>query len=195
MQFENLKTTILSRLKTEIRPCFYYHDYYHTFEVWQATRRMAESEGIDDNYTTILETAALLHDIGMLESFEAHEEASVRYAKKILPTYGYSEIEIEEISHLILATQLPQQATTIGEKIICDADLDYLGRDDFFIIAHRLKYEWKCQGRFFTLKEWYELQAKFLKKHHYFTKSAIDLREEKKRIHLDQILELLNQEK
>ena len=195
MQFENLKTAILSRLKTEIRPCFYYHDYYHTYEVWQATRRMAESEGIDDGYRIILETAALLHDIGMLDSFEAHEEASVRYAKAILPTYGYSASEIEEISDLILATQLPQQASSIGEKIICDADLDYLGRDDFFIIAHRLKYEWKCQGRLFTLKEWYELQAKFLTKHHYFTKSAIDLREATKLKHLNQILELLNQNK
>lgn len=195
MQFENLKNAILSRLKTETRPCFYYHDYHHTFDVWQATHRMAETEGIDDNYRIIIETAALLHDIGMLESFEAHEEASIRYAKTILPTYGYSEAEIESVSQLILATQLPQQATTIGEKIICDADLDYLGRDDFFIIAHRLKYEWKCQGRLFTLKEWYVLQARFLQNHHYFTKSAIDLREATKRKHLEQILELLDQKK
>jgi hypothetical protein len=195
MQFEELKSAILSRLKTETRPCFYYHDYHHTYDVWQATRRMAESEGIDDNYRLLLETAALLHDIGMLESFEAHEEASVRYAKEILPIYGYSEIEIDQITHLILATQLPQQAVTLGEKIICDADLDYLGRDDFFIIAHRLKNEWRCQGKLFTLREWYLLQVKFLQKHHYFTKSAIDLREATKRKHLEQILELLNLDK
>ncbi len=195
MQFEELKTAILTRLKTETRPCSYYHDYHHTFDVWQATRRMAKAEGINDDYRIILETAALLHDIGMLESFEAHEKASIRYAKEILPTYGYSETEIEEISHLILATQLPQQAVTLGEKIICDADLDYLGRDDFFVIAHRLKHEWKCQGKSFTLREWYELQANFLKKHHYFTKSAIDSRDVLKKEHLEQILELLNPEK
>jgi hypothetical protein len=35
------------------------------------------------------------------------------------------------------------------------------------------------------------MQASFLKKHHYFTKSAIKLREETKQIHLQQILELL----
>jgi predicted metal-dependent HD superfamily phosphohydrolase len=191
MLFEKLKAHILSRLETEFQPCFYYHNRDHTIDVCDATLRLAKLEGVDCHQTIILTTAALLHDIGMLDDFRDHEAASAKIAQKILPEFEYSKAETDEITSLILATQIPQEAATLGEMIICDADLDYLGRDDFFMIAHRLRCEWKCQGQSYSLKEWYTMQASFLMKHHYFTRSAIELREVTKQLHLQQILELL----
>ena len=191
MLFEKLKAYILSRLESEFQPCFYYHNMDHTLDVCDATQRLAKLEGVDNHYTIILETAALLHDIGMLDDFKEHEVASAKIAQTILSDYDYSKEEIDEISRLIMATRIPQEACTLGEMIICDADLDYLGRDDFFMIAHRLRSEWHCQGRIYSLKEWYTMQSSFLIKHHYFTHSAIQLREATKQIHLQQILELL----
>ena len=191
MLFDKLKAYILSRLEEEFQPCFYYHNISHTLDVCDATLRFAKLEGIDSHYTLILATASLLHDVGMLDDSKDHEMASMKVAQKILPEYDYSKSEIEEICNLILATRIPQEASTIGEMIICDADLDYLGRDDFYIIAHRLRCEWICQGRTITLKEWYTIQATFLMKHRYFTNSAIHLREQTKQIHLNEILELL----
>jgi uncharacterized protein len=191
MLFEKLKKQILSRLELEFQPCLYYHNLDHTLDVSDATLRLAHLEGVESHYTILLATAALLHDIGMLDDYVDHENASVKIAQKILPELEYSKEDIEEICKLILATRIPQEAKTLGEMIICDADLDYLGRDDFFMIAHRLRCEWQCQGKKYTLKEWYTMQASFLKKHHYFTKSAITLREETKQTHLQQILELL----
>ncbi|MDP4290295.1 MAG: HD domain-containing protein [Bacteroidota bacterium] len=191
MLFEKLKKQILSRLESEFQPCLYYHNLSHTLDVSDATLRLAKLEGVDSHYTILLATAALLHDVGMLENYAEHEIASVRVAQRMLPELEYTQEDMDEICNLILATRLPQEATTLGEMIICDADLDYLGRDDFFMIAHRLRCEWNCQGRNYTLKEWYTMQASFLMKHHYFTRSAIMLREQTKQIHLQQILELL----
>lgn len=191
MLLKKLKAYILSRLETEFRPCFYYHNLDHTLDVCDATLRLAKLEGIDKHYTIILETAALLHDIGMLDNYQEHEAASAKIAQTILADFDYTREDIEEISNLILATRIPQEASTLGEMIICDADLDYLGRDDFFMIAHRLRCEWNCQGRIYSLKEWYTMQSSFLMKHHYFTRSAILLREKTKQLHLQQILELL----
>ena len=191
MLYEKLKAHIHSRLESESQPCFYYHNLDHTIDVCEATLRFSKLEGVDPHQTIILSTAALLHDIGMLNNFKDHEAASAKAARKILPDFDYSEAETDEVCSLILATQIPQEATLLSEMIICDADLDYLGRDDFFMIAHRLRCEWKCQGQSYSLKEWYTMQASFLKKHHYFTHSAIELREETKQLHLQQILELL----
>ena len=191
MLFEKLKKHIHSRLEAESQPCFYYHNLDHTKDVCDATLRFSKLEGVNPHQTIILSTAALLHDIGMLYNFKDHEAASAKTARKILPDFEYTESETEEVCSLILATQIPQEATTLSEMIICDADLDYLGRDDFFMIAHRLRCEWKCQGQSYSLKEWYTMQAFFLQKHHYFTRSAIELREETKQLHLQQILELL----
>jgi predicted metal-dependent HD superfamily phosphohydrolase len=191
MLFEKLKEQILSRLESEFKPCLYYHNLSHTLDVCDATLRLAKLEGIDSHYTILLATAALLHDVGMLDNYKDHEAASVKVAQRILPELNYTQPDIEEISDLILATRLPQEASTLGEMIICDADLDYLGRDDFFMIAHRLRSEWICLGKSYTLKQWYTMQADFLMKHRYFTQSAIMLREPTKQLHLEQILELL----
>jgi hypothetical protein len=191
MLFEILKKQILSRLETEFQPCLYYHNLSHTLDVSDATLRLSKLEGVDSHYSIILATADLLHDVGMLDNYIEHEIASVKVAQRILPELDYTKSDIEEISNLILATRLPQEASTLGEMIICDADLDYLGRDDFFMIAHRLRCEWNCQGKKYTLKEWYTMQASFLMKHHYFTASAIFSREQTKQVHLQQILELL----
>lgn len=191
MLFEKLKEQILTRLESEFQPCLYYHNLHHTIDVCEATLRLAKLEGVSSHNTIILETAALLHDIGMLNDFNDHEAASAKIAQTILPDFDYSKKEIEEICRLIIATSIPQEATTLGEMIICDADLDYLGREDFFMIAHCLRTEWNCQGKKYSLKEWYTMQASFLMKHHYFTHSAIQLREATKQLHLQQILELL----
>ena len=191
MLFEKLKKQILSRLESEIKPCLYYHNLSHTLDVVDATLRLAKLEGVSRNYTTLLASAALLHDVGMLDNYKDHEAASVNIAQKLLPELNYKASDIAEICDLIMATRLPQEASTLGEMIICDADLDYLGRDDFFMIAHRLRSEWICLGKNYTLKDWYSMQADFLTKHHYFTQSAIQLREPTKQLHLQQILELL----
>jgi len=73
-----------------------------------------------------------------------------------------------------------------------DSDLDYLGREDFFMIAHQLQYEWNVLNiRHTTLREWYELQIMFLENHGFFTQSAQRLRNEKKEDNLKQVKELV----
>ena len=75
------------------------------------------------------------------------------------------------------------------EEIICDADLDYLGRDDFFKIGNYLYDELSMYGLINNENEWNKLQERFLEGHHYFTTSAITLRKGKKDEYLAQIKE------
>ena len=82
----------------------------------------------------ILKTAVLFHDMGYINQYENNETIGVEYARKFLPEYGYFKIQIEKISKLILVTKVPQTPKNKLEKIICDADLDYLGREDFINI-------------------------------------------------------------
>ena len=64
--------------------------------------------------------------------------------------------------------------------IICDADLDYLGREDFPIISDYLRQELIHVGKIKTNKEWDELQIKFLSTHQYYTSSSKKTRDLKK---------------
>lgn len=179
-------------LSQELRPTLYYHDIRHTLDVYHSATRLAKLEGISAEDELLIKTSALLHDTGMLRTYEGHENASCEIARELLPQYGYSEDYISQVCQMIQTTQLPQCAVTLTEKILCDADLDYLGREDFFMIAHRLQFEWNQQKvRVTTLKEWYELQVKFLEAHIYFTPSAKATRYEGKQKNLNQIKEIL----
>ena len=79
------------------------------------------------------------------------------------------------------------------EEIICDADLDYLGRDDFHDIADNLRRELRDHGKIKSDRMWDEIQVKFLTQHKYFTKSAIKLRQAKKLIHIEEIKKRLEE--
>jgi uncharacterized protein len=193
MDFNGASEYIVQRLHTELSPTLFYHSLEHTLDVLEATRRLNEAEKIDENSKLLLETAALYHDSGMLVQYADHESLSDELARKVLPGFGYSGDEIEQVSRLILVTRLPQRAVHLHEQIICDADLDYLGTNEFFINSFKLRLEWQVNGlRNTTLKEWFDLQVKFLSEHKYFTKSAVILRNEHKMRNLGEIKEFIN---
>ena len=74
---------------------------------------------------------------------------------------------------MIMATKIPQSPATLPEMIICDADLDYLGRDDFESISNTLKTEFLIYGIIKDHDEWDRLQVSFFNSHQYFTKTSI----------------------
>lgn len=192
MDLKAAKKFVLDKLSSELKHDLYYHCLNHTLDVYESAKNLAAMENVSDQDMALLETAALFHDTGFLSGYAEHEEQSVRIAKKYLPQFGYSGTEIDIICRMIMATRLPQNPVTLLEKILCDADLDYLGRDDFFMIANKLLCEWNENGIPITLKKWYHIQKKFLESNNYFTESAITLRKEKKKENLSQILELLS---
>ena len=191
MDFEGAKIFILGKLKKDLKPTLYYHNVSHTLDVYDSVKRIASLEKINNPDLLLLKTAALFHDSGMLNTYIEHEDASCEIANEYLPGFGYDNASIGQINKMIMATKLPQNASDRLEQIICDADLDYLGRDDFFMISHRLKLEWNLQNfNPTTLKEWYKLQVNFLGGHRFFTKSAIETREERKQQNLNEIKEI-----
>lgn len=193
MDFEGAKTYIINRLSNEINQAVTYHNIDHTLDVYYAVIRIAEKENIGKEDLNLLKTAALFHDSGMLKTYDGHEEASVELIKKVLPDLGYSSGKIETIGRIIMSTKLPQDAKTTAEKILCDADLDYLGRDDFFTISHALRLEWERLGlKRISLLDWYISQVEFLSEHRYFTKTSVEVREKGKKSNLRLINELLN---
>jgi uncharacterized protein len=194
MDFSAASGYIIHRLQEELNQALSYHCVEHTLDVLDATRWLADAEKIEPHHKALLETAALYHDAGMIIQYKDHESASILIAEQVLPGFGYSVSEIDKISSLILVTRLPQRPSNHLEQVICDADLDYLGRDDFFINSFKLRLEWQTNGiRNTSLPEWFDIQIHFLEEHHYFTSSAILLRNEKKLKHIEEIKLLRSQ--
>ncbi len=84
-------------------------------------------------------------------------------------------------------TQIPHKPTNQLEEIICDADLDYLGREDFHEIADKLRLELREHGKIDSDRKWDEIQVMFLTQHQYFTETAKRTRQERKMQNLAEI--------
>jgi uncharacterized protein len=161
-------------------------------DVVPAARRLASLEGVDGEALLLLTTAAFYHDLGFIEQYTENELIGVRIATEVLPLFGYGPTQIDVIGNIIMATRLPQTPHTLPEMIMADADLDVLGRDDFWIRNAALRAELRAYGRQTSDEEWYRNQLEMLRTHRYFTDSARSLRDAGKQRHLVETLRRLN---
>lgn len=168
-----------------------YHSFEHTLDVYASAITIAEAEGVSGEDMDLLKTAALYHDSGFLHEPENHEQGGCRMAREHLPRFGYSEGQVERVCDMIMATKIPQNPKDKLGEILCDADLDYLGRVDFFSIGDLLFEEMKAHGTMGSRREWNLLQERFISKHVYFTETNRKLRGPVKKEHLEWVRQWL----
>ena len=175
---EQAKHYVQQRLERELSPGLYYHSLDHTTQdVVPAAERFAAGEGIQGEDLILLLTAAWFHDLGFIEVRVGHESVGARLASEVLPGLGYSQAQIRVIQGIILATIVPQGPISLLEQILADADLDVLGREDFWSRNNALRRELAFFGKEFTDLEWFSGQDKFISTHTYFTATARALRD------------------
>lgn len=187
INYRKAERHIMKILQAELSPNLHYHGIHHTNDVVEAAERLAIMEGVLDEDIFVLKSAATYHDAGFVEEYDKNEHIGARMAEEILPLYGYTEAQVNTVKDLIYATIIPHNPKDRLQQIICDADLDYLGRDDFHVIADNLRRELRDHGKITSDRMWDEIQVKFLTAHKYFTKSAIKLRQAKKEKHIEEI--------
>ena len=190
MNLNQAQTFIITKLQKELNPLLSYHNVEHTLGVFNATKLICEGEKIDKQNTVLLLTAALYHDSGFLVDRKNHEEHSCELAKKHLPQFNYTDTDIDFICKIIMATQVHYEPKTIFEKIIKDADLDYLGTDNYFKTSEQLFTELKNFNLISSNElEWLDLQIDFLIKHEYYTKTSKNNKAVQKQSTLNLLLE------
>ncbi len=183
---------VLDYLKAGLSDKLLYHSVNHSIDVVQAVERIALSEGVTDEGLFLLKTAAILHDAGFVKQYENNESIGADMAAEWLPKYGYTEQHIKTIVELIHVTEIPHRPINKLQEIICDADLDYLGRDDFEEISSSLRLELKSMGKIDSDRAWDLIQVDFLKQHKYFTKTSIAARRKKKQENLKVVMQRLD---
>ena len=188
-RYHQLKSAILNKLEAELPKRYYYHSFSHTIDMHDSAARIAEFESINEDDKEIILVAALFHDAGFIIDRENHEMHSCTIAKELLPQFEYAPIEIEAVCNLIMATQMPVKPKNKLEEIICDADLDYLGREDFKTIGDLLYRELSEEGSVEGLDAWNQMQVRFLNSHRYYTTFSQNHREVIKQENLRRLME------
>lgn len=176
MNFDNVYRYAVNEL-LKLDPVLTYHNVWHTLsDVLPAADNLSGLMGIEKSQQLLLRTAVLFHDMGFLAQYQENEYIGANMAEAALPEFGYTEGQIQVIKNLIMATKLPQSPKNLLEEIICDADLDSLGRWDFFIRSEDLYKELNSHGKVIEENVWSLTQLDFLMGHEYFTDTANRLR-------------------
>jgi predicted metal-dependent HD superfamily phosphohydrolase len=191
--FGQLQDQLLLQLRSGLPPFLTYHNDEHTLDVIKSCEEIAAWEHISDPDSLLkLKLAALYHDAGYLSGTIDHEEKSCHLFRR-QSIQLFSNGMADEICELIMATRIPQSPKNKLAEILCDADLDYLGRDDFFIYSEKLYHEFRHFGRVNNMLEFDRIQIDFLSKHRYFTSGSQQLRQPVKEKNLLIIKERMKQ--
>jgi len=191
IRFYDIQEVILDKLEKELPSYLYYHNVKHTVDVITEVELIGWAEGCCDDEILLLKTAALFHDTGFTVEYDNHEFNGTILARELLPRYGYNAGQIEKICRIILSTKLPPAPGDLLEEIICDSDLDYLGRSDFIPVSNNLYEELKSQNKISSLNDWNKIQIKFISGHQYFTATARSLREVNKQLQIERLSSLI----
>jgi uncharacterized protein len=194
VEYRQAKLFIIEKLRGELSPRLHYHSLRHTLDVWRVAGQLCQREGVSRRDTVLVKTAALFHDAGFVHNRHiGHEHEGCLIAQAELPRFGYSEADIASICKMIMATKIPQSPTTLLEEILCDADLDYLGRTDFPVIGQTLFKELQAYQLIGDEQAWNRLQVGFLGGHRFHTRTNAREREPLKREHLIKLSNLIAQ--
>ena len=187
---------IRALFKDELPGGIKYHGANHTLHpargVVAVANRIAISENISEHDRELVIAAAYFHDTGYIREYDKNEPIAARMAGRILKLIGYKPNEIEKIQTMILSTDLAREPKTHAEKILCDADLDHFGREDFFKLDGKIREGRRARGIDVSDElKWYKGTLEIITRHQYYTESQKKLREEQKQKNITRLLNKL----
>lgn len=173
MGYQSAFDRIVYKLEHELSPLLTYHNLNHAERVLNDLDSHLKTIEHSTRETELLRLAAIGHDIGFIKTFDGHELQSIQILSSICSEEGYSDVEVDQIAKLIMATRIDIKPDNFLEKVLVDADLEYLGSDDCMLILRKLYQEWI---NYKLIPEDYNLFLKnslrFMEEHRYETDFA-----------------------
>jgi predicted metal-dependent HD superfamily phosphohydrolase len=188
--YDGVLNEVCDRLLKEVPSEYTYHSLRHTLDVIEMAIEIGKAEHVSDHELTLLKIAALFHDTGYLVARKNHEEES---AKIFLDYAEKNKLDQEVVSTIvgcIKATKIPQAPQNHLERILCDADLDYLGREDFSEIGELLYTELTNCNEIADRNAWNQLQVNFLSSLKFHTHYSQQKRQQQLEINMSSVKKL-----
>ena len=186
--FEDIQHEVFELLETQLPSYLTYHSPHHTRYVLEKSEIISGHENVSEEGVFLIRLAALFHDVGFIRQYKGHEVAGCEIARQYLQKYPIESHHVDQVCSIIMATKTPQSPMNLNERILCDADLEYLGTDLFFSISKLLFEELHFINPSLDHDAFREIQIDFLKNHTYHTTYCKENREEKKKQNLEELL-------
>ncbi len=186
---EEVAEYVSQHISNNVADYFVYHDLQHTLNVVEAVIELSPYFDLSDKEYEALRLASWFHDVGYDEGPDNHEKRSAAHARRYLTERNYPEEGIQQIEACILATKLPSNPQSVLEQIICDADLNHLGKKNYWDRCGRVRQELtKSKDMLMSDKDWVDFELTFMNKHHWYTSAAKAMYGKRKLKHLRQLM-------
>ncbi|MFZ5940455.1 MAG: adenylate/guanylate cyclase domain-containing protein [Bacteroidota bacterium] len=156
---------------------FHFHRTPYFIKFLDQIRLLCRAEELNEEDTLICLTSGLLLYSGLSQTYDNFENRSVIIARELLPSFRYSDKQIDVVVNTILGAKYPFDPRNIKEKILIDAKMEYLSRPDLPEIMKQLFLEARENGFKSEFGEWKAGQIKLLREFSYFTLASRRLRE------------------
>ncbi|WP_338039059.1 Pycsar system effector family protein [Maribacter litopenaei] len=188
---------VTQKLGKEIDANYLYHNLRHTERVVKSAKELIEGEEVEEKDQEKLMVATWFHDLGYLNSHDAHEEESCKMAREFLEKEGCKKEFIDEVCRLILATKMNYEPKNDLEEIMRDADSSHFAKKSFLQTSELLREELKLlKLKEYTVDDWREENIHLLRvKHRYYTEHARKNWQEKKDKNIKRLVKAKNKSK
>ena len=165
---KDAQTYLTALLAQELPAKLTYHSLRHTEAVAKECRALAAAAALGPDDTETLLLAAWFHDAGYIDVYDGHEYRGMERAAAWLTGQGVEAGRIQLVNDVIRATHRDEPAETELQKLLVDADMSNLARNDFRSSAELLRTEWELVlGKSYSNPAWAELQLNFMLGHKY----------------------------
>jgi len=166
--------------------CF--HNVAHTQEVVKAAIEIAGECNFTPKQLEIVTLAAWFHDCGYTTTYINHEDISKTIAADFLKRCNYPKENIDRVLSCIEATRFPQNAKSIEEEVLADADLYHFTKPNYLGYEQRLRAEFIIYlGKTYTDMEWAEINYTLLKRHEYYTAYGKNILQRFKEVNIERL--------
>lgn len=153
---------------------FHYHNLGHTKLVVKYCKQISNKYKLTALQYEKLLLAAWFHDVGVEKDYQNHEVVGAEIAFNFLIKNNYNKKSAEAVAKLIVATRITSPYhKNILERILRDADVAYIGTNNFSEWSLRLRHEWEWKfNKTYTNDEWRKSNIQFLNVHTFNTRYA-----------------------
>jgi adenylate cyclase len=172
LRLHDLEEEFLKRMEEELPQILHFHNVKYCIGLLTQCDLLSNSERLTEENLLLVRTSALLDCMSYSKGYTDRKKYTYQLCREVLPKFHYSEQQTEKIYRLINMPFLPPAAKSLPEKVLSDARLAFLGRNNFIESVNSLYMEMKFYGQITTRSEFIESLAGLLETFEFYTLTA-----------------------
>jgi adenylate cyclase len=175
IKLQDIEEMVIKMFDDEASPNLYFHNSSLVKNICSQVDLISNAEKLPEEEYVNLKLAAVFLLTGYITDYEKPMEQSLRIVEKVLPGFGFSQANIDEVIRLI-KNSFTDKTETFTDDILHDSRYDYLGRVDYVKLTDKLRRELSEYGKQTDRNKWIGVQKKYQFDHQFRTNTARLLR-------------------